>query len=150
MRIAILLSLVLVACAANDEPQEDTAAAITDDSARLTAADVSGTWSGTSTALDSDSVTSRWTIHTANDSMAHLVIEGTTDTIPYRTTYDADSVIAVSEAYTAPDMPGTPVTFRSVGRMQPDGKFAGTVTIRLASNPDSVVARERWVSTRTP
>jgi hypothetical protein len=150
MRKTILLSLVLVACATNEAPQEDTAAAMTDDTAMLTAADVSGTWTGTSMAMDGDSVTGRWTIHTANDSMAHLMMEGSTDTIPYRVTYDADSLIAVSDAYTAPDMPGTPVTFRSVGRLQPDGKLAGTVTIRLASNPDSVVARERWESTRTP
>lgn len=150
MRRAILLSLVLVACATNEAPQEDTAAAMSDDTAMLTAADVSGTWAGTSMAMDSDSVMSRWTIHTANDSMAHLMLEGTTDTIPYRVTYDADSLIAVSEAYTAPDMPETPVTFRSVGRLQPDGKLAGTVEIRLASNPDSVVSRERWESTRTP
>jgi hypothetical protein len=141
---------VLAACATNEAPQEDTAAAMSDDTAMLTAADVTGTWTGTTWAMEGDSVLSRWTRHTVNDSMAHLMLEGSTDTISFQTTYDADSLIAVSDAYTDPDMPETPVTFRSVGLLQPDGKLAGTVAIRLASNPDSVVQRARWESSRTP
>jgi hypothetical protein len=151
MRRALLLTAVLVACATNEAPEGDSAAAMADTGTTnmLTAADVSGTWSGTSMALDSDSITSRWTIHTMNDTMAHLMMEGSTDTILYRVTFDADSLIAVSESYTTPDMPDTPVTFRSVGRME-NGMLRGTVEIRLASNADSVVARERWESRRAP
>lgn len=150
MRRAILLTAVLVACATNDAPEGDSAAAMTDTGgATLTADDVSGSWTGQSMMMDGDSVTGRWTIHTVTDSTAYLLLEGSTDTIEYVTTFDGDSLVAVSESYTAPDMPDTPVTFRSVGRMEGD-VLRGTVEIRLAANPDSVIARERWESRRSP
>jgi hypothetical protein len=150
MRKALLLSAVLVACATNDAPEEETAAAMMDDTATLTAADISGTWTGMTMAADGDSVLNRWTLHALDDSTSHLMLDGSTDTITSRVTYDGDSLIAVSDAYTTPNMPGTPVTFRSTGRLQPDGKLSGNVTIHLASNPDSIVQRARWESTRAP
>ncbi|HSJ63468.1 MAG TPA: hypothetical protein VK922_06110 [Gemmatimonadaceae bacterium] len=150
MRKTLLLTAVLVACATNEAPEDDSAAAMADmGAATLTAADVAGTWTGESRVMDGDSITSRWTIHAMADGNAHLMLEGSTDTIAYTTTFAGDSLVAVSESYTAPDMPDTPVTFRSVGRMDGD-MLRGTVEIRLASNPDSVVARERWESRRTP
>jgi hypothetical protein len=150
MRRALLLTAVLVACATNEAPEDDSAAAMADmGAATLTTADLAGNWTGQNMAMDGDSITSRWTIHAMADGNAHLMLEGTTDTIAFTTTVEADSFVAVSEPYTAPDMPDTPVTFRSVGRMQGD-MLRGTAEIRLASNPDSVVARERWESRRTP
>ena len=150
MRRALFLTAVLVACATDEVPETDTAAAMTDTgAATLTAADVAGTWTGQSMAMDGDSVTSRWTLHSTAEGAAHLMLEGSTDTINYTTTFAGDSLVAVSEQYTTPDMPNTPVTFRSVGRMEGD-MLRGTVEIRLASNPDSIIARERWESRRAP
>jgi hypothetical protein len=140
---------VLVACATNEAPEGDSAAAMTDDTAMLTRADLAGTWSGTTMVADGDSVVNTWTSR-VDDSMGKLLIAGTTDSIPHRITLEGDSLVAVSEAYTSPDMPEAPVTFHSIGRQQADGSFAGTVHIRLASNADSVVATNRWVMTRTP
>ena len=71
------------------------------------------------------------------------------DTIAYQTTFSGDSLIATSEPYTTPDRADTPVTFRSVGRLD-NGTLRGTVEIRLASNPDSVIERNRWEATRAP
>jgi hypothetical protein len=150
MRRALLLTAVLLAGCASDEMAEDTMAADTGMmTASLTPADVAGTWSGSTMTMEGDSVLRRWTIHTANDTMAHLMLEGVPDTITYYTTFSGDSMIAVSEPYTMPDMPDMPVTFRSVGRME-NGMLRGTVAIRLASNADSVIERDRWEASRAP
>ena len=149
MRRALLLTAVLIACANNEESEVDSAAVATDTTPALAAADVSGTWSGTTMPTVGDSVLNRWTIVNVNDSTSHMMLEGVPDTIAYHVTFDADSLIATSESYTTPDMPDTPVTFRSVGRLD-NGMLRGTVDIRLASNADSVLERHRWEATRAP
>ena len=149
MRKALLLTVVLAACATDEAPPSDSAAAMTEDVAMLRPADVSGTWTGSTIAQTGDSVVNRWTIVTVNDTTAHLMLEGVPDTITYYTIFDGDSLIATSESYTTPDMPDTPVTFRSVGRLE-NGMLRGTVAIRLASNPDSVLERNRWEASRAP
>lgn len=149
MRRTLLLTAVLIACASNEEPEADSAAAATDTAPALTAADVSGTWSGTTMPTSGDSVLNRWTIVSLSDTTSHMMLEGLPDTIAYHVTFDSDSLIVTSEPYTTPDRPDTPVTFRSVGRLD-NGMLRGTVDIRLASNADSVLERNRWEATRAP
>lgn len=149
MRRALLLTAVLIACASNEEPAADSAAAATDTTPALAAADISGTWSGTTMPTGGDSALNRWTIVNVNDTTSHMMLEGVPDTIAYHVTFDGDSLIATSEPYTTPDRPDTPVTFRSVGRLD-NGMLRGTVDIRLASNADSVLERNRWEATRAP
>lgn len=96
-----------------------------------------------------DSIINRWTIVSVDDTTSHLVFEGVPDTVAYHVTYEADSLVATSEPYTTPNMPGTPVTFRSVGRLD-NGVLRGTVDVRLASNADSVLERNRWEASRAP
>jgi hypothetical protein len=80
---------VLVACATNEAPEGDSAAAMTDDTAMLTRADLAGTWSGTTMVADGDSVVNTWTSR-VDDSMGKLLIVGTTDSIPHRITLEGD------------------------------------------------------------
>ena len=153
MRKALLLALALAACSTKDAPKTDSAAGVAANEpaapARLTAADVAGTWSGTSMAEATDSVTNRWTSIRANDTTAKLIFENSKDTISYTVVYDADSMIATSKPYASLTTPKTQVVFRSVGRLK-DGKLVGTSTTTLAAKPDSVVARGRWEAVRKP
>jgi hypothetical protein len=147
--LAIATTVSLLACAGSESGTPDSAAAAAP--AMLTADMVSGTWSGVTLAEGSDSVVTRWTItRDANEETARLVIDGSTDTVLFTSTYDADSMISTSQPYTSVVTPNTgPVTFRSVGRLV-DGKLVGTTVIMLASNPDSVVRRNRYEATRQP
>jgi len=155
MRKAILLAVVVAACSRAETPATDTAAAAATPTpsapAPLTPADIAGTWNGTTMAEGSDSVTNRWTVVRVTDSTSKLIFQGVRDSIPVSVRFDADSMIATSQAYTDPTMPrgSQPVTFRSVGRLK-DGKLVGNVTVMLASKPDSVVGRSRWEATKAP
>lgn len=152
MRRAILLVAFVGACAKTDAPA-DTASmappAATPAPQALTSADLTGTWQGTTMPMEGDSVLSRWTIANMTDSAGTLVYEGSRDSVMFTRHLDGDSLIAESRPYRTPSAPRTSpmVTFRSVGWLR-DGKLTGTVTQRLASNPDSVVARLRWEATR--
>jgi hypothetical protein len=153
MRKAIILLVAAVACAKTETPATDTAATAMAPAApaALTAADLTGTWTGMSMAEGSDSVTNRWTVVRTTDSTSKIIMEGSADSIAMTIRYDADSMVATSAPFTDPNLPkGAPqVTFRSVGRMK-DGKLVGTSMAMLASKPDSVVTRSRWEATRTP
>jgi hypothetical protein len=155
MRKVMLLAVVLVGCSKSETPATDTTAAAAAPAAapapaKLTAADVSGNWNGVTKAEASDSVLGRWTSVHVTDSTGKVVFQGAKDSIPYKATYDGDSMIAVSSPYISPATPkGAKVTFRSVGRLK-DGKLSGTVLTMLAAKPDSVVARSRWEATKAP
>jgi hypothetical protein len=148
MRKLLLGAVLLAACAKGDAPATDTMAM--DTAARtttLSAADVEGTWSGSTMMEGSDSVVSRWTA-TGRGSEGALVYEGTTDSIRYTTTFDGDSMVVVSQPHSSP-VDQQQVTFRSVGRLQ-GGRLVGTATNHPAGNADSVIVRSRWEATRNP
>lgn len=146
----VLLGVVVCACAKKEEaPAAETAAAAP---AALTAAMGAGTWDGKTMTSPGDSVTNTWTSFVAADGSGRLAITGSTDTVSFTSTFDADSSMATSSAYNDPSLPaGSPqVMWTSVGRMVGEGKMAGTVTIHPAAKPDSVVTSLRWESTRRP
>jgi hypothetical protein len=148
MRKLLLGAVMLAACARGDAPATDTIAMDTSaQTTSLSAGDVEGTWSGTSMMEGSDSVVARWTT-TSRGNEGHIVWEGTTDSIPFTTTFAGDSMIVVSQAY-APPGGGQQETFRTVGRLQ-GGRLVGTATNHPAGNPDSVISRTRWEATRNP
>src|SRR5687768_234628 len=120
MRKVLLLAAALAACSTNDA-KVDSAAATTDAPARLTAADVAGSWSGTTMAAGTDSVVNRWTTIRDSDSTGKLVSDNAADTIAYTVVYDADSMIATSKPFKTTASPSTEVVFVSVGRLK-DGK----------------------------
>lgn len=78
--------------------------------------------------------------------MSTVVIEGMPDTIRAHNVYATDSLVSTSEI-PSPALPGAKVTFVAVGRFE-NGSLRGTVVERLASNPDSIVARDRWEAKR--
>lgn len=148
MKKAMLLAAFLVACSKAETPQADSPA-VAAGPAPLTAADVAGTWNGTTMAEASDSVVNRWTV-TGDGTNGKWVSEALKDTVATTTTYDADSMIVTSAAYKEPTVKGNPmVTFRSVGRLT-GGKLVGTAAIMPVSKPDSVIARFRWEATKAP
>lgn len=153
MRKLLITAVLLASCAKAETPAVDTTAAVAPPPAApamLTAAEVGGTWNGQSKAEGKDSVVAKWTTVRSTDSTGKFIYEGSKDSVAFKTTYDADSMIATSVAYSSPRTPkGPKVTFRSIGRLK-DGKLSGTSVTLLASKPDSVVARGTWEATKAP
>jgi hypothetical protein len=148
MKKAMLLAAFVAACGPAEQATTDTPA-MAAGPAPLTAADVSGTWTGTTMPEVGDSILRRWTV-TGDGMQAKFVEQGTTDTVMTTATFDADSMILTSAPHVDKRLPGSPtVTFRSVGRLTGD-QLAGTALILLASKPDSVLMRVRWQATKAP
>lgn len=146
MKKTMLLAAFIVACGPGGDTATDTAA--TASPAALSAADLVGTWNGTTMMEGTDSVVARWTVMSETGTEGRAVFEGAPDTIMFTHSFDADSFVAMSTPYTDRTMAGTPqVTTRAVGRLIA-GKLVGTSTTMLASNPDSVVSRARWEATK--
>ena len=147
----------VVACAKKDTGASDSSAAAALAPAALTAAQLAGTWNGMSTPeAGPDTATIRWTCSgTEASADTKCVTQGTTDTVVYTRTLDADSATFTSAAFTPPPMPGAKaaasgqIVNRAVGRLV-DGRLVGTYVTMLASKPDSVVGRGRWEATRAP
>lgn len=144
-----LALLVALACQGEGSPAKDsTAAALDGLPAPLTAASVAGTWHGRSLRLDVDSVVARWLAVRLPGGDGRILIEGTTDSIRFTTTFDGDSMVSESEPYRSTVSAGAPrITFRSVGRMEGE-RLVGTSVNRLVDHPDSIVNRTRWVADR--
>jgi len=154
MRKGFFLALAIVACSKAETPAADTAAAAPAPPpapAPLTAADLRGTWNGTSK-REGDTTTTTWTVVSNSDSTGKIVFGTSKDSVGTVTKFDADSAIVTSAApYKDPNLPknAPPVMFRSIGRLK-DGKLVGTATITPAAKPDSVIARVNWEATKAP
>ena len=153
MRKVLLIAVAVVACSKAETPATDTAAATPAPPpapAALTAADVSGTWNGTSKREGTDSVVT-FTILNTSDSTGKFVLGNSKDTTATTMKFDGDSMIVTSSAYRDPLSPknAPKVMFRSVGRMK-DGKLVGTALISPAAKPDTVLARVNWEATKAP
>ena len=154
MRKLLLAAVLLTACSKAETPAVDTTAKMTPPPpaapAKLTAADVAGTWHGESKADGKDSVVAKWTSVRMTETSGKFVYDGSKDTVTFTTTFDADSMIAMSAAYVNPRTPkGPKVMFRSIGWLK-DGKLWGKSATLLASKPDSVMGRGTWEATKAP
>ena len=147
MRRALLLIAALAACTTKDNAGKDSAVAAGDVGSTLQASEIAGTWKGTTMAGTSDSVVSHWTIVSKDGSSSALVIDGVPDTIRTHNVYSGDSLVSTAEPFTTPARPGVQLTFVAVGRLE-NGNLRGSLVERLASNPDSVVARDHWEAKR--
>jgi hypothetical protein len=153
MRKVFLLALLVAACA-KKEPAPDTTTPAAPPPPppppALTAADVKGTWNGTSK-REGDTTAVAWTVTSVTDSTSKITFAKTKQTVDFSTKFDADSMVAMSKPYNDPELPkGAPkVVFRSVGRLK-DGKLVGNSTIMLAAKPDSVVGKGNWEATKAP
>ncbi|HEX5076917.1 MAG TPA: hypothetical protein VFW03_27155 [Gemmatimonadaceae bacterium] len=152
MRKVFLLAILVAACA-KKEPAPDTTTPAPPPPPppppALTAADVNGTWNGTSKA-EGDTTTYAFTV-AISDSTAKLTLDKTKQSVEYAVKLDADSMVATSKPFNDPSLPkGTPkVIDHTVGRMK-DGKMVGVTTLVLASKPDSVVGKGNWEATKAP
>ncbi|MDB4888624.1 MAG: hypothetical protein JWL61_479 [Gemmatimonadetes bacterium] len=154
MRKLLLAAVLITACSKAKTPAVDTTATTTPPPpaapAKLTAADFAGTWHGESKADGKDSVVAKWTTIRVTDNTGKFVYDGSKDTVKFTTTYDADSMIASSAAYTNPRTPkGPKVMFKSIGWLK-GGKLTGKSVTLLASKPDSVLGRGTWEATKAP
>lgn len=147
MRRALLLVAALAACTTKDNAGKDTAVAAGDVGSTLHASDIAGTWTGATMAGTSDSVVSRWKIVSQDGSTSALVIDGVPDTIRAHNVYAGDSLVSTSDPFATPARPGVQLTFVAVGRLE-GGTLRGSLVERLASKPDSVVARDHWEARR--
>lgn len=153
MRKVFFLALFVVACAKKEQPAADTAAPAPPSPPpppALTAADIAGTWNGTSK-REGETTPVSFTFKSTSDTTGAITFLKTKVSVDFRTKIDGDSVISTSNPYSDPTLPkGTPkVTFRAVGRMK-DGKMSGTSAIMLASKPDSVLGHSSWEATKAP
>ena len=154
MRKVLLLALLVVACAKKEQPAADTSTPAPPPPPppppALTAADVKGTWNGTSKA-DGDTTTHAFTVTSINDSTAKLTDVKSKRSVEYALKFDADSMIATSKPWNPPGSPkGAPkVIDRAVGRLK-DGKMVGVGTTVLASKPVSVVGKSNFEATKAP
>jgi hypothetical protein len=150
MRSLLLLPALLLAAACGEKaaPEETVPEVIAP--AALTAADLSGTWAGTTMAPGTDSVTSRWTVTLTSDTTGTLVDEAVPDPVGFAIMFDADSSVATSLPYVDPTREdGMMVMWRSVGRRQADGSMGGTVE-NMVVGTNEVVARGDWQMTKAP
>ena len=152
MRKILLLPLVLWACGGAKEapPAEAPVAA----PAALTAADVVGSYTGTTMANGTDSVLSTWTsvgmTNAAGGLEGKLVDQAApNDTVAFTGTLSADSVIWASSPFTPPGAPaGSPqLKWIAVGRATGNA-WTGTAVTMIAAT-DSVVQNSHWTATRT-
>ena len=151
MRKALFLALAVVACSKAETPPVDSGAAAAAPPAvpaAITAADLRGTWNGTSKREGSDSIVN-FTVISTTDSTGKIVFGG--DSVNTVSKFDADSVIVTSDAYNDPSAPknAPKVVFRSVGRLR-DGKLGGIAYISPAAKPDTVIARVNWEAPKAP
>ena len=156
MRKTFLLAAVLFACAKSETPPADTAAPAMAPAApapppALTAADVKGTWKGTTKLAGSDSVLSKWTLVSTSDSTGTLTFDGSKTPIAFKSVYGADSLVATSAPFVAPHAKkgAAKVMFIATSRIQ-NGQLVGTSNIVLATKPDSVVERHTYSATKAP
>jgi hypothetical protein len=155
MRKLLLVAAVVTACAKSDAPKADTATAMAPaaapapEPAKLTAADLAGTWNGESKLAGKDSVVSKWTVVNVTDSTGTLTNAGSKQKLPYSIKFDADSMISTSQPYVDEMTKGPKQVFHAVGWLK-DGKLSGHSTTTLASKPDSVLGRITWTASKAP
>lgn len=146
MRRLLFVLPLLVACGQAETPPADEPAAATPPG--LTEADVSGTWTGTAMLAGTDSVIAQWTQECSNGT-CRLTTQQTTDTIVSTYYIAADSVVGSTGAYADPAAGGAMVTDHWIIRIN-NGQLNGTGMLKLADNPDSVVARYTIAGTKNP
>jgi len=151
MRKLLLLPFTLWACGGAKEAPPPEAAA----SAALTAADVSGSYIGSTTAEGTDSVLGTWTSRSAANDAGAIVGSWVDDAAPADTvamtgTIAGDSAVWISAPHTqAGAAAGSPqLVFVAMGRALGNA-WTGTVVISVAGT-DSVVQRSNWRATRAP
>ena len=147
MRRYVVIVPLLIACASNETPSADSAAAAP---AALTDADVAGTWTGTATPEGSDSVFAHWTQTCSAGTCRTTTQEMPKDTVTATSTIEGDSVRATTAAFADTTLvKGAMVVDSWVARVT-GTQVTGHGVFKLADKPDSVVLRYRFSGSRAP
>lgn len=156
MRKLLFVAVIVTACAKAEPPKADTTSAMAEPAAapapapaKLTAADLAGTWNGESKLEGKDSVVSKWSVTMTNDSTGTLTNAASKQKIHYSIKFDGDSMISTSEPYVDATTKGPKQVFHATGWMK-DGKLSGHSVATLASKPDSVLGRITWTASKAP
>lgn len=142
---------VLVACTKSATPTTDTATAMVPEPAAapvvISEADVSGTWTGTSNAMGSDSVMSHWTQVCASGTCKGTSTESKA-TIASTYTLAGDSAVGVSKPFDAEGaMKGQKLVDHWTTHFN-GVNVTGSGMMTLASRPDSVVVRYTFTGSK--
>lgn len=148
MRRAFLFLALSVACSKPDTAKPDASAMSADMPMMLTDAQMSGTWTGTTMPMASDSILVRWTQNCGGGSCKGTV-EGSKDTVPSTYTISGDSAVGVTTAYVDPTVSTAKVIDTWTLHLK-DGRVIGTGMFSLASKPDSILMRYRFDGSRRP
>jgi hypothetical protein len=156
MRKLLFVAVIVTACAKAEPPKADTTSAMAEPAAapapapaKLTAADLAGTWNGESKLEGKDSVVSKWSVTMTNDSTGTLTNAASKQKIHYSIKFDGDSMISTSEPFVDATTKGPKQVFHATGWMK-DGKLSGHSVATLASKPDSVLGRITWTASKAP
>ena len=156
MRKLLFVAVIVTACAKAEPPKADTTSAMAEPAAapapapaKLTAADLAGTWNGESKLEGKDSVVSKWSVSMTNDSTGTLTNAASKQKIHYSIKFDGDSMISTSEPFVDATAKGPKQVFHATGWMK-DGKLSGHSVATLASKPDSVLGRITWTASKAP
>ena len=148
MRRFLLAVPFILACAGSETPPADSAAAATTPAA-LTDADISGTWTGTAMAEWTDSIISHWTQVCGAGTCRGTSQESPVDTAIATYVLEADSARGTTQPFADKNLGGTMVIDNWVARIS-GNQVTGTGRFTLASKPDSVLGRYRFVGTKSP
>lgn len=152
MRIPLLCTILLAACAGGEKAPatgDTTTPAAPAPPPPLTAAQITGTWNGTSKLAGTDSVAGTWTATTTSDSTGTYTEPGQ-KAVKYTTVLSGDSMIVTSEPHVNAMMGKAKVMWVSVGRLDASGNLVGTGVTMLAEKHDSVLGRVTWTATKKP
>lgn len=147
MRRYLLVLPLLFACAKQEEPAADSAAAAMP--AALTEADVAGTWTGTVTPEAPDTGTVNFTVSCGGGSCHLTTSVAPTDTVHSTYVLAADSSTGTSTPYKDAQAGGAMVVDHWVARVT-GTQVTGHGWVTLADKPDSVVGRYRFSGSKSP
>jgi len=141
-----LVAVLLVGCAPSEEaaPADEVAMV----PAGLSAADLMGTWTVTSTPAGSDSVVTYTMMATADPSTWTVQFEGL-DPMPAYVTFDGDSVMISFGPFESRLRAGVMVTAEGVSRLSGD-MLMGTFTAHYQTTEADSVLRGTTHGTRVP
>jgi hypothetical protein len=147
MRRYLLVLPLLIACAKEEAPSADSAAAAMPPA--LTEADVAGTWTGTVTPEAPDTGTTTFTVSCGGGSCHLVTATAPNDTVHSTYVLAADSSTGTSTPYKDPQAGGAMVVDHWVARVT-GTQVTGHGWLTLADKPDSVVARYRFTGSKSP
>jgi hypothetical protein len=147
MRRYLIVLPFLIACAKQETPPADSAAAAMPPA--LTDADVSGTWTGTVINEAPDTGTVNFSVTCGAGTCRFVDLATPKDTLPSTYVLAADSAVGTSSPFPNAQAGGAMMVDHWVGRVS-GNQVTGHGFFALADKPDSAVVRYRFTGTKQP